>query len=56
MHLIEGLSTCPSYVLDYNVAVDEVGADPGWVEDRPGPVEEDHAHHVVANVTLLVHL
>ena len=43
-------------MLDDDVAVDEMGTDPGGVEDRTGLVQEHHTHHVVANVTLLVHL
>ena len=43
-------------MLHHNVAVDEVGANPGGVEGGTGSVQEDNTHHVVANVTLLVHL
>ena len=43
-------------MLDHNIAVDEVGADPGGIEDCPRLLQEHHTHHVIANVTLLIHL
>lgn len=50
------MSTCSGDVLDHNIAVDEVGADPGGIEDCPRLLQEHHTYHVIANVALLVHL
>ena len=54
--LVEGLAVSPNHTLDNHIAVDEVGTDPGRIEDRVGIVEEHDTDNVVANVTLLVDL
>ena len=43
-------------MLYHNVAVNEVGPHPRWVEDRVRTVQERNAHNVITNVTFLVYL
>ena len=56
LYLVEGLAVCSRDMLDHDIAVDEVGTDPGGVKDNPGLLEKHHTHHVVTYMTLLVHL
>ena len=53
---VEWLSLSTCNILYYDVAVDEVGANPGWVEGCTRSIQKHNTHHVVANVTLLVYL
>ncbi len=55
-YLIQWLAVGPHYMLYYNIAMDEVGADPGRVEDSVPVLQEHKAHNIIANVPLLVHL
>lgn len=47
---------CTLNSLYHEVAVDEVRADPGWVEDSLSIVKEYYTNYVVANVTLFIDL
>ena len=53
---IQRLSMCSHHKLNHNVAVDEVGADPGGVECGSVGVQEHQADNVIANVAFLVDL
>ncbi len=54
--LVQGLTMRSHHVLNHDIAVYEVGAHPGWIEDCEGVLQKHQAHNVIANVTLLVHL
>lgn len=55
-NLVEWLSVGPHHMLYYNVAVYEVGADPGWVEDCVSVLQEHQTYNVIADMALLVDL
>ena len=55
-HLVQWLPSRACHVLYYNIAVYEVGSDPGRVEHDSGLIQEHYADHVITYVTFLVHL
>lgn len=55
-HLVQGLPVSTLHMLDHHVAVDKVGAYPGRVEAGSAAIQENHAHYIIPNVPLLVHL
>ena len=55
-HLVQWLTMGSLHQLNHNKAMDEVGTDPGWIEDRATRVEEDKTHNIVPNMSFFVDL
>ena len=55
-YLVEWLPSCTWDVLHYDVAADEVRANPGRIEGGTRSIQEHNTNHVIAYVALLVHL